>query len=71
MNETRPNGFAKSNVMDMKILSLHKPKENYVSPPDQVYIKGLKIKLKDLNDEDAETRPYVQPQLNSSDVLGE
>lgn len=50
MNETKAlNGTKPAGAVDIKILSMHKPELNYVSPPEEVYVRGIKIKMRDLS----------------------
>ena len=48
MNATRQKKT--SGVNDIKLLSMEKGLSNYISPAESIVLRGVRIKIKDLND---------------------
>lgn len=56
-------------VTDIKLLSMKKDANSYTSPPEAILARGVKIRIKDLDEFDkSELKPYAPAQLTNYEV---
>ena len=60
----------KTSVADIKLYAQQKPADDFTSPANAINARGIKIKIRDLEnmDEASELRPYVKASMTNYDV---